>query len=118
MLDYHEDLAAAQVSQLFLARGRDVGALEHHMALCRLDEPRQTSHQRGLAGTGQAYHDEHLAAADVEADVAHGDRAPRLLLDVLDAEPLHALVARDVGTLGAEDLPQSVDAQLGVAAAG
>src|SRR6267142_1031115 len=117
MLEDHRDLAAAQVPQLFLARGRDVGALEHHLALCRLDESRQTSHQRGLTGTGQAHHDKHLATADVEADVAHGDRAPRLLLDVLDAEPLHAVVARDVGSLVAEDLPQSFDTEFRVVAA-
>ena len=113
MLEHHANLAAAQLAQRFLVRGRDVVALE-----VRPCPPSARSAGSGSAPawtcpsrTGPSRRTPRRTA-DVEADVAHGGRAPGLLLDVLELSARPGSRRTRSRSLGAEDLPQSIDTEL------
>jgi hypothetical protein len=79
MLAHHGQLAPAQVTQLGLGRGPNVGVTESDRAGRRFDQPGQAPDQRRLAGAGQPHHHEHLAPLHIEAHFPHcGDTAGAL----------------------------------------
>ncbi|GKQ40825.1 hypothetical protein ALMP_73460 [Streptomyces sp. A012304] len=61
VLEDHGELATAQIAQALVVGLADVLALEDDLTRGGFDQPGQTSHQRGLAGAGQAHDDEDLA---------------------------------------------------------
>src|SRR3546814_2709778 len=65
---------APQRRQLARIQGRDVLALEPHLAAGRLDQPEDAASRRGLAAAGLADDPERFAGLEFEADAVDGDR--------------------------------------------
>ena len=79
VLKHHAHLVTAEFDQL-LPRGiEQVAAGEDDFAGGRLDQAREASHQRRLAGAGKSHDDEDLAARDVERRVGDGGDVARVL---------------------------------------
>ena len=74
VLEDHREATPAQLAEPLLVRGTDVLAVEEDLAQGRLDQPGEAADERRLAAARQAHDDEDLARADVERDVADGDR--------------------------------------------
>ena len=106
VLEHHRDRVAPELPQLGRARRRHVLLGDPDRPRGRLDQPDQRPDERRLARAGEAHDDEHLAAPDVEGDVAHRRDAAGLLAKLRPAE-LGVRCAEDAVRLGAEDLPDA-----------
>ena len=94
VLEDHGELAAPQLAQPFGVRAADVLALEVDFARGGFDQPGETSHQRGLAGAGQAHDDEDLAGRHVEVHIPYGGGASRAVHELAAREPAQLLGIR------------------------
>ena len=70
-LEHHAHLAPAQLDEPAFVERADVLPLDGELSGRRLEQSRQAAHERRLARSRQPHHHEHLAARDVEGDLAH-----------------------------------------------
>jgi hypothetical protein len=76
----------ADLVQLPLAAGGDVGALNENVAFVRFEQADEALEEDGLAGTGRAEHDVDLARGEGQRDVAPDELAAEGLRQPLDAD--------------------------------
>lgn len=114
VLEDHGGAVAAQGAQPGGVHGEDVLAVDGQASGGGLDEPGQTAYEGGLAGAGQAHHDEDLALADVEGDIADGGGAAGALAQFGGGQ-VGVGGAGDLrgGLVGTEDLPEAVHGEDG-----
>ncbi len=94
VLEHHADLRAAHLAEPLVVEHQDVLPVEEHAPGGRVVQAVQHPHERRLARAGQAHDHEDLTRGDVERDVADGDDASGLQLELGPGE---------VGVGGADD---------------
>ena len=104
MLEHHPHLVTAELDELGGARPEEIAAIESYRAEARLDEPRQASQERRLAGPREAHDDEDLTFMDVEAHLANGTDEFRRF-EIGEAR-LAAAAADELRRALSEDFPQ------------
>jgi hypothetical protein len=103
VLEHHAHLVPADLDHLFFGGGKQVPAVEDHLAGGRLDQARHATHERRFARAREAHDDEDLAFVDVEARVTHG--ANQAGLRKLLVTCLVVAFDQERFGVGAEDFP-------------